>query len=137
MPMPYCDVCGGAAVSVVCSSVGAISLAYCQRCADEGSEPFGLLAGSLGATGITCRAEAAEWLIETIEVTCLRAQKTEAQFWAEAQRMNDLIMNDPELQGPDPDLPPAYQQEVKEVAAEWAVVDGDGIEPDPTGSKED
>jgi hypothetical protein len=42
MAYPNCDVCGGAAKGVAASSLGPISLAYCQECLSRGAEPIGM-----------------------------------------------------------------------------------------------
>lgn len=44
--MGKCDVCGKETKTfVACSSCGAVSFAYCEKCLDDGLEPYGALVG--------------------------------------------------------------------------------------------
>lgn len=51
MPWPDCDVCGQPALAVASSAMGAISFAYCRRCAVEHLEPYDALVGGLAFCG--------------------------------------------------------------------------------------
>jgi hypothetical protein len=66
-----CDVCGGPAIGVACSALGAISFAYCRACAVNGAEPRGILEGMVldmmsGPPPFTPDVEVADWLLDGV-----------------------------------------------------------------------
>lgn len=74
-PMTICQVCGEhEAVGVACSATGALSIAYCQKCADSHREPYWALVASL--YGIPSMAEVGEWYKPIIEATLKAEGKT-------------------------------------------------------------
>jgi len=84
MPGITCDVCGGAAVGVCSSALGACSFAYCKQCLELRAEPY-------QCTVIMCAMNGNEfkhfapWFHPVIEGTCKRAGKTLDQFWQEVK----------------------------------------------------
>lgn len=75
LPTIICQVCGEhEAVGVACSATGALSIAYCQECADSHREPYGAVVASL--YGIPDMAEVAEWYKPVVEATLEAEGKT-------------------------------------------------------------
>lgn len=50
MSKNVCDVCGGDAIGVAASSLGALSYAYCARCLRRGYEPYDAIVGLVFCT---------------------------------------------------------------------------------------
>ena len=79
-----CDVCGAAAIGVCCSSLGALSLAYCQACADVGAEPYDLTVGMASMIGDRIE-DYAPHFHPILFATVVRAGKTAEEFWADVR----------------------------------------------------
>jgi hypothetical protein len=84
-----CDVCRGPSIGVASSGLGAISFAYCTRCAQAGAEPYGMLVGAVadcdGVHGC------AEWLKESINATLAIVGKTREQFDADVEQAKKRV----------------------------------------------
>ena len=76
-----CDVCGQPAVRIACSSLGAVSFAYCRECSDAWAEPYGVLVGMVAQCGGL--DECAPWVAFVAEATVARVGKTLAQFYVD------------------------------------------------------
>ncbi len=79
-----CDVCGASPAYVCCSSLGAMSLAYCRECLHYGCEPYGISVGFFAIMGGSMEAFTDEFRW-TLWATVLRAGKTAAEFWSDVE----------------------------------------------------
>lgn len=79
-----CDVCGKASIGVGCSSLGALSLAYCLECSTSGAEPYDLTVGMVAMLGGSLEA-LAEWFHPMLFATVLRVNKTAEEFWSDVE----------------------------------------------------
>jgi hypothetical protein len=94
MPMPNCDVCGAEAIGVACSRLGPISFAYCRRCSEEWTEPYGMVVGMVAVNGGKLDYFH-EGFYSLIESTLKVAGKTMEQFMVDVA--NEKTAMDAEL----------------------------------------
>ena len=76
-----CDVCGQTAEGIACSSLGAVSFAYCRECSNARAEPYGVLVGIVAQCGGL--DECAPWVAFVAKATVSRVGKTLAQFYVD------------------------------------------------------
>jgi hypothetical protein len=87
-----CNVCEqNDAVAVGCSSLGAVSFAYCHECAAAYAEPYGLVVGIVAMCGGL--DECAPWVAVVAKGTTRRLGKTLRQFYDDvaAEIANEAI----------------------------------------------
>lgn len=94
-----CDCCGNETDVVVCgSSCGAISYAYCERCLNEGYEPYsGLVAYISSAISVgqedNYKSNISEEFLVFIERNLKFHNKTEEQFISDMKSANKIYCN--------------------------------------------
>lgn len=85
MPGPTCDVCTtGETECVACSSLGAISLAYCRECGAAGREPLWVWRGYL--IGIP-RDQLSQEMAVALETDLSFHKKDLEEFWGEVEQL--------------------------------------------------
>jgi hypothetical protein len=80
-----CDICGGSAVGIVSSTMGAISFAICGACSCTSSEPWTIVVG--GLIGMR-RDNIAPKAQSVNHATSEAYDRTEDQLWAEVAEMD-------------------------------------------------
>lgn len=75
-----CDVCGKTdeTVFVLCSSLGAMSFAYCKDCAQKGLEPYWAIVTT--ASILQYPTGCAEWFLNLIDLTLENLHISKEQF---------------------------------------------------------
>ncbi len=86
---PRCDCCGTEGETVVaCSSMGAVSFAYCRTCAEAGVEPYGMCVSLLADCGASIE-NVAEWAHPIVFASLLRAGKTAEDLYRDAKKADE------------------------------------------------
>lgn len=88
-----CDVCDGPTLIVASSALGAISFAYCSRCAATGAEPYWMLVTTIALCGGI--DQVAEHVTACIQPTLEIAGKTEGQFRADVMESMAEMADEP------------------------------------------
>jgi hypothetical protein len=81
--IPPCWICHQPSLGVACSSLGAISGAYCRECLEAGREPWGVWVGTLMGVG---RDDLHPDLRPYLEATLSFYGKTEEDLWADVEK---------------------------------------------------
>jgi len=79
-----CEVCGEPALGVCCSSLGAISCAFCEECLVLERQPYEVLLG--GLSGLDGPEHVAEWVKSIIAATCEFYKKSENEMWDDVRQ---------------------------------------------------